>query len=75
MRAAVLKGPHQLVVEQVPNPSPGPEEVLVNVKYCGICDSDLHYYEFPHTPSGSIMGHEWAGEVVEVGSDVREFSG
>lgn len=74
MRAAVLKGPRKLNVEEVLNPEPGPTEVLIKMKYCGICGSDLHFYESPHTPPGSIMGHEWSGEVVDVGAGVTMWS-
>jgi 2-desacetyl-2-hydroxyethyl bacteriochlorophyllide A dehydrogenase len=74
MRAAVLKGPRKIQIEEVPDPKPGSNEVLIRMKYCGICGSDLHFYESPHTPPGSIMGHEWAGEVVEVGPDVTLWS-
>jgi threonine dehydrogenase-like Zn-dependent dehydrogenase len=74
MRAAVHKGPRNIVVEEVPDPVPGPNEVLIKNNYCGICGSDLHFYESPHTPPGSIMGHEWAGEVIEVGPEVTMWS-
>lgn len=74
MRAAVLKGPREILVEEVPTPEPGKFEVLIKMNYCGICGSDLHFYESPHTPPGSIMGHEWAGEVFEVGPEVTMWS-
>jgi threonine dehydrogenase-like Zn-dependent dehydrogenase len=74
MRAAVLKGIRKLVVEKVPTPAPKSSEVLIKMKYCGICGSDLHFYESPYTPPGSIMGHEWSGEVVEVGESVSMWS-
>lgn len=63
-----------LRVEEVPSPEPGPAEVLIKMNYCGICGSDLHFYESQHTPPGSIMGHEWAGEVVDVGEGVSMWS-
>lgn len=74
MKAAVLKGPRQLVVEQVPDPKPGPEQVLIKMKYCGICGSDIHMYDSELIVPGSIMGHEWVGEVAEVGPDVRGWT-
>jgi 2-desacetyl-2-hydroxyethyl bacteriochlorophyllide A dehydrogenase len=74
MKAAILKGPSQLVIENIPDPTPSDNDLLVKVKYCGICGSDLHIYESPNTPPGHIMGHEFACEVVEVGSNVRDFS-
>jgi len=74
MKAAVMKGPRQLVVEEVPKPKPAKEQVLVKMRYCGICGSDLHYYESEHTPPGSIMGHEWVGEVVSKGAGTTKWS-
>ena len=73
MKAAVLKGPRQLAVEEVAVPEPGPLQVLVRMRYCGICGSDLHLYRDPRTPPGSIMGHEFVGEVAEVGRGVTRF--
>ncbi len=73
MKAAVLKGPRQIMVEEVADPRPGPEQVLVRMRYCGICGSDLHLYRDPRTPPGSIMGHEFVGEVAEVGPGVTRF--
>lgn len=76
MRAAVVDGPGSFTVREVEAPSPGPGEVLVRVRNCGICGSDLHFYrgEFPAAP-GLVMGHEIAGEVAALGegvSNVRE---
>ena len=73
MEAAVLKGPGWLAIEEVPDPVPGPGEVLARNTFCGICGSDLHLYMDPHTPPGSIMGHEFAGKVVEVGPGTSRF--
>jgi L-iditol 2-dehydrogenase len=71
-RAAVLHGIGNLRVEDVPRPSPGAREVLVEVHSVGVCGSDVHYYE--HGRIGSfvveaplILGHESMGIVVELG--------
>ncbi|HEY5412751.1 MAG TPA: alcohol dehydrogenase catalytic domain-containing protein, partial [Caulobacteraceae bacterium] len=74
MRAAVLKALGQpLEVETLPDPTPGPLDVIVKVGRCGICGSDLHISEDPifGVPAGVVLGHEYAGEVVEVGGEVR----
>jgi len=72
MKAAVFHGPRDIRVAEVAEPKPSPGEVLIKVKYCGICGSDLHEYQhglFPQSP----FGHEACGEVVEVGAQVKEF--
>lgn len=63
------------VVEQVDVPTPGPEEVLVRVRACGICGSDLHVVDGDvAVPRLSLtLGHEAAGEVAETGSEVETF--
>jgi (R,R)-butanediol dehydrogenase/meso-butanediol dehydrogenase/diacetyl reductase len=73
VKAAVFHGIGQkLCIEVVPDPTPGPGEVVVKVGRCGICGSDLHMTEDPMfgVPSGMILGHEFAGEIAAVGSGV-----
>ena len=82
MKAAVLEMPRKLVVKDIPMRKCGKDEVLVKVKACGICGSDIRYFngENPwalHTlgknlpnPPNIILGHELAGEVVEVGNEL-----
>lgn len=75
MKALVLKEYKQLEVASVPDPDVGPEEVLVRVKACGICGSDVHGYD-GHTGRRIpplIMGHEASGVIAEVGSHVKQF--
>jgi (R,R)-butanediol dehydrogenase/meso-butanediol dehydrogenase/diacetyl reductase len=77
MRAAVFKEMSKpLVIETVPDPVPGPHDLILKVKNCGICGSDLHMTEPTSAMPlalGSIMGHEFAGEVIEVGSAVKSL--
>lgn len=80
--AAVLVEAGRIEVREIPDPEPGPDEVIVKVKACGICGSDLRYFygENPwaiHTlgydkpnPPNMVLGHEVAGEIVEVGAQV-----
>jgi 2-desacetyl-2-hydroxyethyl bacteriochlorophyllide A dehydrogenase len=72
MRAAILDAPGALHVGSAPDPAPGPRDVVVRVAACGVCGSDLHLAdgEIPGTPYPLIPGHEFAGEVVAVGSEV-----
>ncbi len=73
MKAAVLVEPKKpLEIEQVSISKPGPHEVLIRTAACGLCHSDLHFIEgsYPH-PLPAIPGHEAAGIVEAVGSEVR----
>lgn len=78
MKAAVMHAPNEMVVEEVLTPEPEPDQVLLAVKAVAICASDLHIFEEGHSsgtyPSGPlILGHEFSGEVAEVGSEVTDF--
>ena len=73
MKAAILHTPgHPLTIEDVVVSKPGPREVLIRTAACGLCHSDLHFIEgsYPH-PLPAIPGHEAAGIVEAVGSEVR----
>ncbi len=70
MPAAVYTGNATIVVEDVPVPNVGPAQVLVEVSHCGICGTDLHLVLEDRARPGSILGHEWAGTIAELGSDV-----
>lgn len=79
MKAAVLHDSKKpLLIEEVPRPEIGADEVLLAVEACGVCHSDLHVAEgdWPQfsriTKRPLILGHEVAGRVVEVGSAVRD---
>ena len=72
MRAAVTRAVGEpLVVADVPDPVVGPGEVLLRVSACGVCGSDLHLADALDAP-GLVLGHEFSGEVVEVGPGVAE---
>jgi 2-desacetyl-2-hydroxyethyl bacteriochlorophyllide A dehydrogenase len=73
MRAAVLKGPGQLEVEEIPVPPLGATDVLVAVDLCGICGSDLHMVLEGWGQPGSVQGHEWIGTVAAVGDGVQRW--
>jgi (R,R)-butanediol dehydrogenase/meso-butanediol dehydrogenase/diacetyl reductase len=87
MQAAVWYARHDIRVEDVPAPdAPGPGEVILQVGACGICGTDLEEYRAgplfipvgtPNPLTGRmaplILGHEFAGEVVAVGAEVRDF--
>ena len=75
MRAARLHGIRDLRIESLDVPHPGARELVVRVEACGICPTDVRKYAigtrdgYPLNP-----GHEWVGEVVEVGPDATEWS-
>ncbi len=81
MRAAVYHSPGApLTIEQVPEPGLSSGDLIIAVRRCGICGSDLHMADMhgPDTgmaplPAGTVMGHEFSGEVVDVGKDAGDF--
>ncbi|MCR4402188.1 MAG: alcohol dehydrogenase catalytic domain-containing protein [Firmicutes bacterium] len=75
MLAAVLEGPHQLVLRDVPKPRPGPGELVVRVAACGVCQTDYSAFigaRRNYTPP-IVMGHEISGMVDETGPGVEDF--
>ncbi|MFC9647277.1 MULTISPECIES: zinc-dependent alcohol dehydrogenase family protein [unclassified Streptomyces] len=75
MRAAIVEAVGKVSVTTVPDPTPGPRDVVVAVAACGICGTDLHILQGEFAPTLPIVpGHEFAGEIVEIGSEVTELS-
>lgn len=73
MLAAVICGPRDIRVKMVEDPSIQKDEILVKVKACGICGTDIHTYKMGNTSVSRkplILGHEFSGEIVEVGPAV-----
>jgi len=78
MRAAVLREPGDVVIEERPVPRAGPGEVVVRVRAVGVCGSDTHYYEHGRigrfvVEAPLVLGHEAAGEVTDLGSGVTKL--
>jgi threonine dehydrogenase-like Zn-dependent dehydrogenase len=76
MRAAVFKGPGKpLVIESLDDPVPGEGELVLRVGRCGICGTDLHMTDGHAAgfPADSVLGHEFAGEVVAIGAGVERY--
>jgi threonine dehydrogenase-like Zn-dependent dehydrogenase len=74
MKAVCFSGTHDVTVEQVPDPELIlPSDILLRITSTAICGSDLHLYNGfnPAMKKGDILGHEFMGEVVEVGSEVK----
>ena len=74
MKAALLKGVKELVLDDIPIPEITDDEVLVEVKYCGICGSDLGAWRSAELmPPGTYMGHEFSGVLAKVGKNVKSW--
>jgi threonine 3-dehydrogenase len=79
MKALVKSRPERgLWLEEVPVPEPGINDVLIRVVMTGICGTDLHIYQWDEwaratIPVPLVIGHEFVGEIVEVGSNVSDF--
>ncbi len=76
MNALVLTGPSQFEFDRAfPDPQPGPGEVLVQVRACGICGSDIHGMDgrSGRRQMPIVMGHEAAGEIIKVGAGVENW--
>jgi len=79
MKAAIFHGPMNVSMETVEKPIIKPTDILINVRSCCICGSDLHMYKLGlftdficrNSGGGLIPGHEFSGEVAEVGSEVE----
>jgi len=73
MKAAVLKGIENLEMEDISRPTPSPQEILIKVKACSICGTDIRVYHHGHKHMRfpRITGHELSGEVVEIGKRVE----
>jgi 2-desacetyl-2-hydroxyethyl bacteriochlorophyllide A dehydrogenase len=72
MRAAIVDQPGSIRVGEAPDPVPGARQVVIKVGACGICGTDVHIADghFPPTPYPIVPGHEFAGEIVELGPEV-----
>ncbi|MFC6964890.1 zinc-dependent alcohol dehydrogenase [Halocatena marina] len=78
MKAIVQTGPGQVETQEREAPTPDSDEVLIEVHTAGLCGSDAHAYKYDGgyewIPIPRVMGHEYSGEVVEVGAEVDKFA-
>jgi threonine dehydrogenase-like Zn-dependent dehydrogenase len=70
MKAVVLTDPHTMTIEDVPRPAAGEGEVLIKVDWCGICGTDVEFYETGSYNPDWILGHECSGTIEEIGPGV-----
>ena len=74
MKAAVITAPGKIAIENVEDPTPGVNEVVVEIAAVGICGTDLHIFEGEFAPKLPIVpGHEMSGTIVAVGRDVTDI--
>ncbi len=77
MKAAIFYGRHDLKVEEIQKPQITDDEVLVEVKACGVCGTDVHIFEGSDGAAKvyppEVLGHEYSGLVVEVGKNVKAY--
>jgi len=67
LKAAVFRGARKIDITEMPKPKPDAHEVLVRVRFCGICGSDVASYKTGTYEEGLIIGHEFSGEIVALG--------
>ncbi|MEA3485197.1 MAG: alcohol dehydrogenase catalytic domain-containing protein, partial [Candidatus Aerophobetes bacterium] len=75
MKAAVLNGIEDLEIREIPRPAPSDYQILIKVRACTICGTDIKVYHHghKHIRFPRITGHEVAGEIVEVGNKLRDY--
>src|SRR5918912_960621 len=76
MKALCWTGTHKVQIENVPDPKIlNPRDAIVSITSTAICGSDLHLFDgyVPTMRSGDILGHEFMGEIVEVGREVKNL--
>lgn len=74
MKAAVIAGKARLAIEDIEKPVPGPGELTLKVRYCGICGSDVRMFADGAFVPGFVMGHEFSGTVDRIGPGTEGFA-
>jgi threonine dehydrogenase-like Zn-dependent dehydrogenase len=73
LKAAVYDGAYDIKIKDVPEPTIGPTDVLIKPQFVGICGTDLSAWEYGLYGPDTILGHEFAGEIVAFGSSVTKY--
>jgi len=74
MQALLYKRPKNIFLTNLPDPQPGPDDVLIKTAYCGICGTDLHIIAGESPAATEVVpGHEFSGTVIEVGTAVKNL--
>lgn len=72
--SGVFKKIHEIEIEERETPKIDAKSVIIKVEMTGICGTDLHIYHEGLVPSGSVLGHEFCGEIIEVGKKVKDMT-
>jgi (R,R)-butanediol dehydrogenase/meso-butanediol dehydrogenase/diacetyl reductase len=71
MQAAIITGANQLELQSFPDPDPiGTQGIVVEIRYCGICGTDVHAWQHGGAYPAALCGHEWGGVVSKAASEV-----
>jgi (R,R)-butanediol dehydrogenase / meso-butanediol dehydrogenase / diacetyl reductase len=70
-RTATVSAPHHLDIREGGVAEPGIGEVVVEIRYCGVCGTDVHGFESPELLPPAVFGHEWTGTVIDAGEGVE----
>lgn len=77
MKAAVFYDKHDIRIEEIKTPEPGPDDVLIRIMACGVCGTDVHIYEgdkgAAEVAPPIVLGHEFSGVVEAIGKNVIKF--
>lgn len=75
MKAAVLRAPRDFVIQDVPVPKVGADDVLIAVSWCGVCGTDIHIFKGDYSANKLplILGHEFTGVIAALGDSVNRF--
>jgi 2-desacetyl-2-hydroxyethyl bacteriochlorophyllide A dehydrogenase len=74
MKVAMYRGIKSITLEEQTDPRAAPGDVIIKVKYCGICGTDVHAYHYEELyPRDTVLGHEIVGTIAEVGKDIKAF--
>lgn len=74
MDVALITGREEVTIVDFAPPEPEPDGVVVSISLCGICGTDIHAWQSGSPYNPAVCGHEWAGHVSAVGSEVRSIS-
>ncbi len=74
VRTATVSAPHQVDIRDADVPKPADDQVVVQIRYCGVCGTDVHGFESPELLPRAVFGHEWTGTVVDTGDGVETVS-